>query len=136
MPSSRTSWALVLAVLALLCGAIALLANQRSLRDQQRQRAEVLTGGHAAHGQVLFSAKGCGGCHTLSGVAQASGMVGPPLDGIAQRAIIAGKLVNKPDNLARWIRAPQRIDPGNAMPNLPMSEQDARDIAAFLYSKG
>ena len=136
MPSSRTNWVLLLAFLALIGAASALLGNHRWLRAEQRQRAEVMTGGHAEHGRVLFAAKGCGGCHSLSGMAQASGLVGPPLDGVAQRAMIAGKLENNADNLARWIRVPQQIDPGNAMPILPMTEQDSRDLAAFLYSEG
>jgi cytochrome c1 len=34
--------------------------------------------------------------------------------------------------MARWLRAPQALAPLTAMPNLGMSERDARDIAAFL----
>jgi cytochrome c1 len=29
---------------------------------------------------------------------------------------------------------PQAIEPGTAMPNLDVREQDARDIAAYLYT--
>jgi len=134
MPLSRSKIAVVAAVLALIAGAVALYDNRRSLLHEQRQRAEVMTGGNAARGKVAFTEKGCGGCHTLKGVTQAAGLVGPPLDGVAQRAIIAGKLENNADNLARWIRVPQQIDPGNAMPSLPMTEQQSRDIAAFLYA--
>ena len=49
---------------------------------------------------------------------QANGLVGPPLDGIAERAIIAGKLANNPANLSRWISSPQSVVPGNAMPDM------------------
>ena len=66
---------------------------------------------------------------------KASGAVGPPLDGIAARAIIAGKLDNRPDNLERWIRDPQAVNPGTAMPDLDVGRRDARDIAAFLYTR-
>ena len=62
-------------------------------------------------------------------------MVGPPLDGIAIRAMIAGKLPNQPDNMVRWIRDPQQVTPGADMPDLHVSQRDARDITAFLYTR-
>ena len=62
-------------------------------------------------------------------------MVGPPLDGIAIRAILAGKLANNPPNMQRWIRDPQAVTPGTAMPDLNVGERDARDITAFLYTR-
>jgi cytochrome c len=101
----------------------------------RRTRAEIITGGNVARGKRLFSSYGCGGCHGLAGVPQARGLVGPTLDGIGSRAVLAGRLENKPDNLKRWIRDPQGVSPGSAMPNLGVSAQDARDIAAFLYDR-
>lgn len=50
---------------------------------------------------------GCGGCHALNNVRTATGTVGPPLDGLALRVIIAGHLSNTPE----------------------------RDITAFLYTR-
>ena len=83
----------------------------------------------------MFIQYGCGSCHGLKHVRRASGTVGPPLDGIAVRAIIGGKLDNSPANLQAWIRDPQRITPGTAMPDLHVGERDARDISAFLYTR-
>jgi cytochrome c2 len=83
----------------------------------------------------MFIQYGCGSCHGLKHVRKASGGVGPSLDGIAVRAVIAGKLSNTPDNLETWIRDPQRISPGTAMPDLHVGERDARDISAFLYTR-
>ena len=60
--------------------------------------------------------------------------VGRPLDELAQQRYIAGKLPNNQANLVRWIRDPQAIDPGNAMPNMGVSERDAIDISAYLLS--
>ena len=62
-------------------------------------------------------------------------MVGPPLDTIGKRAIIAGRLSNTPDNLERWIATPQSVSPGTAMPNLGVKPDQARDIATFLYTR-
>lgn len=92
-------------------------------------------GGDAERGKSAIAAMGCGACHTVDGVPGAQGEVGPPLTGVARRSIIAGQLANTPDNMMRWIRDPQAIEPYSAMPNLGVSEQTARDIAAYLYSR-
>jgi cytochrome c len=67
-------------------------------------------------------------------VPHAYATVGPPLNDWADRHFIAGHLANNPDNLILWLRFPQEVDPGNAMPDLGVSEQDARDISAYLYT--
>jgi cytochrome c len=89
---------------------------------------------YAEQGAILLSAHGCGSCHTIPGVSGASGTIGPPLTGYARRTYIAGKLPNQLDNLMRWIRDPQAIEPGTAMPNLPVNEAEARAMAAYLYT--
>ncbi|HEX5181729.1 MAG TPA: c-type cytochrome [Allosphingosinicella sp.] len=94
-----------------------------------------MTGGNVARGKLAFARYGCGGCHRLSGIARAHGGVGPPLDGVGARAIVAGKLENRPGNLERWIENPQKVTPGTAMPNLGVTPADARDLAAFLYTR-
>jgi cytochrome c2 len=109
--------------------------NTISDRNDLRVHASAATGGDPSRGEAMFVQYGCGGCHRLAHVRKASGAVGPPLDGIATRAVIAGKLANKPDELERWIRDPQAVTPGTAMPDLNVGERDARDIAAFLYTR-
>ncbi len=76
----------------------------------------------------------CATCHIIPGVAGADKNVGPPLTGIATRRYIGGVLLNTPQNMVRWLLDPQQIDPQSAMPNLRLREQDARDIAAYLYT--
>ncbi|HEX6860760.1 MAG TPA: c-type cytochrome [Caulobacteraceae bacterium] len=90
--------------------------------------------GDPDRGKALIAEVGCGACHQIPGVAGADGLVGPPLGTVGQRTIIAGVLPNTPENLARWIEAPQSVVPGNAMPNMELSNHDARDIAAYLYT--
>jgi cytochrome c2 len=104
-------------------------------RSQLRVHAADVTSGDPSRGAAMFIQYGCGSCHGLKHVRKASGGVGPSLDGIAVRAVIAGKLSNTPDNLETWIRDPQRISPGTAMPDLNVGERDARDISAFLYTR-
>ena len=90
--------------------------------------------GDADRGEKLIAANDCGVCHTIPGVARARGHVGPPLTAFAQRAFIAGQVPNQPDTLVRWIQDPPSIAPNTAMPVLGISERDARDIAAYLYT--
>jgi len=104
-------------------------------REDLRAHAAAATGGDPARGEAMFIQYGCGGCHALKHVRKAVGAVGPSLDGIAVRAMIAGKLDNTPANLQAWIRDPQHISPGTAMPDLRVGERDARDISAFLYTR-
>lgn len=104
-------------------------------RRRMRLHAEAITGGNSRRGEALFIQYGCGSCHAVTDVRTATGDVGPPLDGIASRTIIAGHLANNAPNLERWIRDPQHVSPGTAMPDLGVSEGDARDITAFLYTR-
>jgi cytochrome c1 len=60
--------------------------------------------------------------------------VGPPLTAFAERSFIAGRIPNAPDNLIRWILYPQSVDPQTAMPMLNVRPNDARDMAAYLYT--
>lgn len=85
-------------------------------------------------GRVALTQYACHACHMVPGVTGSRVYVGPPLQGVAGRAIIAGRLPNSADNMVRWIRNPQHTDPRTAMPNLGVTESDARDIAAYLQT--
>lgn len=74
----------------------------------------------------------CATCHVIPGIVGATQHVGPPLGGIAGRAYLGGVLPNTPENMVRFLRDPQAVDPLSAMPALGLTEQDARDVAAFL----
>lgn len=76
---------------------------------------------------------GCASCHTIPGVQSVSRTIGPDLTGFDDQIYIAGQLPNRPEELIRWIQNPQDIVPGTAMPNMGVTEQDARDIASYLY---
>jgi cytochrome c1 len=41
-------------------------------------------------------------------------------------------LPNTPQNMVRWLRHPQAVSPKSAMPDLGVTEPDARDVAAYL----
>jgi cytochrome c2 len=89
--------------------------------------------GDPERGRLLLRQYGCGSCHAIPGVATAKGNVGPPLGKIATRVYLGGVLPNTPENMTRWIREPQKVDPLTAMPDLQVPEQHARDMIAYLY---
>ena len=136
MPPLRTKQA-GLAITAIAATALVALAitDAADGRRDLRTHAAAVTGGNPARGEAMFIQYGCGSCHGLKHVRKASGAVGPPLDGIAVRAMLAGRLDNSPDNLEKWIRDPQQVSPGTAMPDLNVGRRDTRDISAFLYTR-
>ncbi len=103
-------------------------------RDPSRAQREAaaLTGGDPGRGRVLARTYGCADCHAIPGVDGATGTVGPPLAGIAGRSYLAGRLENSPANLMRWIQHPRAVDPRTAMPEMGVTDRDARDLAAYL----
>ena len=90
--------------------------------------------GNIERGKQLVNQYGCGACHIVPGVPGATGMVGPPLDHVAQQQTLAGKYPNTPDVMTKWLQNPQAMDPNNTMPNLGVTPPDARDLTAFLFT--
>jgi cytochrome c2 len=88
--------------------------------------------GNAANGKQLVQQYGCTSCHDIPNVSGPKGMVGPTLEHVASRPLIAAKLPNTPENLVKYLQNPQSIDPANAMPNFGLTADQSRDIAAFL----
>lgn len=88
----------------------------------------------AIRGKSIITEKHCGSCHVIPGVAAANGLVGPPLLWFARRTFIAGELPNTPENLAHWVKNPRSVEPKTAMPNLGLSDAQASDVAAYLYT--
>ena len=83
-------------------------------------------------GRDVFMQARCAGCHTIRGT-EAAGQVAPDLTHIATRSTLgAGTLPNTAENLAAWIRDPQRVKPGNQMPPNPLADDDLRPLVAYL----
>jgi mono/diheme cytochrome c family protein len=86
----------------------------------------------AKRGEQAINQYACVTCHEIPGIVGANAPVGPPLAGIASRVMLGGVLPNSPENMVRWLREPHSFAPLTAMPDLGVTEQDARDIAAYL----
>lgn len=124
--------ALAISMLVLLTG---LFISCDNLSDSRVRAAYITTsGGNARTGRDAIRKYGCYACHTIDGVPGAHGLVGPPLDGVGNREFIAGELPNTPANLMRWIQHPRQVEPHTVMPEMGVTEQDSRDIVAYLYT--
>jgi len=87
--------------------------------------------GDAVQGKDVFARNACVGCHTIRGVS--AGTLGPDLTHFGGRALFgAGLWPTNPENVAAWVKDPPALKPGAKMPNLHLSDADARAVAAYL----
>jgi cytochrome c1 len=91
--------------------------------------------GDPGRGRALIVEKGCAGCHTVAGVPSAAGVAGPVLNNVTLRPTLAGQVPSSPENMVRWLLDPPGVKPGTTMPRLGLTEAEARDLTAFLYSQ-
>ncbi|MGN6497418.1 MAG: c-type cytochrome [Tsuneonella sp.] len=91
-------------------------------------------GGDVGRGAEVLTQMACGSCHVIPGLPQADGKVGPSLEGFGRQQVIAGMLPNTAANLQRYLLDPQAFVPGNVMPAEHMTQQQARDAAAYLLA--
>jgi cytochrome c1 len=123
--------AMTIRATALACiAAVAVAACARAERERP-----IVAGGDVERGRAALLARECGACHRIPGIPGAQGTVGPPLRDFSERLYIAGRVPNRPDELVAWIRDAPAVDPGTAMPDLGVTEAEARDIAAYLYDE-
>ena len=99
-----------------------------------KQEKPLAPAGDANHGKQLVEQYGCTACHIIPGIDGPKGMVGPSLEHVASRPIIATSIPNTPANVIAYIQNPQLANPQNVMPNLSVKPDEARDIAAYLYT--
>lgn len=85
-------------------------------------------------GKAAIARVGCAACHTIPGIDWPQGRVGPNLGGFAGRGLIAGRVPNRADTLSAFVRNAPQIVPGSAMPAMPLTPQESRDVAAYLYT--
>jgi mono/diheme cytochrome c family protein len=121
----RSRWQSAVAVLLLALSA----CNQSETPDEQR-----IVGGDPERGRAIIEAIECGVCHIIPGVAGAHGVVGPSLEKFGHRQLVGGVAPNHPAILTRWVKDAPEIAPNTGMPSLPLTEDEARHVAAYLYT--
>jgi cytochrome c2 len=90
--------------------------------------------GSADRGLRLVAHYQCANCHEIPEVPGHRNGMGPSLEAFGRSSYIAGHVPNVPSLLQQWLESPQSLVPGTAMPDLGVSEEDARDMTAYLLS--
>ncbi len=106
-----------------------------SLGCHSGEKAAGAGGGNVDAGKAAVEKYGCNACHIVPGIEGPRGMAGPSLEHLKSRPLLAGKLPNNPEMLAKWVQNPPAYNPQNAMPNVGVTPQDAKDIAAYPYTQ-
>jgi cytochrome c1 len=100
----------------------------------ERERFVQVPGGDAQAGRRVIAEISCGVCHEIPGIRGARGTVGPTLQHFARRSYIGGNVPNQPQALVQWVADAPSLAPGTAMPRMPLAPDQARDVAAYLYT--
>lgn len=98
--------------------------------DQPR----AIAGADSARGLAVMERTGCGACHDIPGITWPRGTVGGSLEGFATRSLIAGRFPNQPETLVVWLKDAPSLSPTTGMPPMPLTDAQARDVAAYLYT--
>lgn len=85
-------------------------------------------------GEQIFFAQTCVNCHSIQGT-DATARIGPDLTYVSRRTYLAGGVMkNSTENLKQWLKNPQAIKPGCKMPNFNLTDQQVRQVVAYLES--
>jgi cytochrome c oxidase subunit 2 len=103
-----------------------------------RQKADAAAparGSLAEAGGQAFARGACIACHTIAGVPQARGTVGPNLTHVGGRSTLAAAtLPNTEEWLRRWIINAPSLKPGSLMPAMPLPDDQVAALVAYLQS--
>ncbi|HEY8133509.1 MAG TPA: c-type cytochrome [Thermoanaerobaculia bacterium] len=102
--------------------------------NRREKQPAMAINGDPVRGKDAIERYGCTACHNIPGIPGPKGMVGPPLDHMASRANVVGKLPNNPQMMIKWLQNPPAYDPQGSMPNLGVTPGDSSDITAYLYT--
>lgn len=115
------------------CDLVPAVETPRAVDEVNNYDRRVIIG-DPERGHRIVARLECGICHQIPGIAGAGGIIGPPLAEFAKRQLIAGIVPNQPVALVNFIQDAPSIAPETGMPDMPVSEEEARHIAAFLYT--
>lgn len=97
--------------------------------------------GDLGKGRQLLDTRGCGSCHTFTGIAPLATSAPPNMNGkdFERGRKLAPDLRftrdrMTPAKLTAWLRDPKAVKPDTAMPKIALSEAETRDVAAYISS--
>lgn len=102
------------------------------------QQADAASAALATEGAKIFQnfqsdAGTCIACHTIRGIPNAQGKIGPDLTHFASRDTFAGSMFPRDAaHLTAWLDDPPEVKPGSIMPNLPLTNDMIAKLVDFL----
>lgn len=82
-------------------------------------------------GRLVFERTACINCHAIG--AAGDRRFGPDLTHLMSRTTLgSGALMNSPEGLRAWIKAPDQFKPGVLMPAMNLSDKDLDQLVAYL----
>ena len=87
-------------------------------------------GGNATEGKKLFETVGCQDCHVAQGFTKVRDARGTSYDIAPELSRVGSK--DNPDWLFDWVKNPRHFNPETRMPNLRLTDPEARNIVAYL----
>jgi mono/diheme cytochrome c family protein len=87
-------------------------------------------GGNAAKGKELVESVGCLACHSIGEQTKVRDLRGSSYDMAPELTRVGSKVT--PDWMFEWVRNPRHYNPTTKMPNLRLTEGEARDVTAYL----
>ena len=100
----------------------------------KEEPASRVAGGDPERGRLLVQQYQCAACHFIPEVQGPNGDAGPSLQSMGRMSYIAGSIPNQPENMIRFLQNAPAVKPGTLMPALGISDDEARHMAAFMYS--
>lgn len=113
---------------------LAACAAEKPQQPTQTAASVATPAGNPARGKELIDTYACTACHGVPGFEGPHGSLGPTLAGIATRPHIGGRVPNDPQTMAAYLQNPPAVDPPTRMPPLGLTEEEARHIAAYLFT--
>ncbi len=101
-----------------------------SSRDPFTVERGTFAGGNAAKGKEIVESVGCLACHSIGDQTKVRALRGTSYD-IAPELTRVGSKVT-PGWIYDWVRNPRHYNPTTKMPNLRLTDGEARDVTAYL----
>jgi len=107
-------------------------AREGGDRSAGKASGRASSGGNPARGKTIVGTIGCKGCHVIGDDVRMRNERGFSYD-IAPELTRAGSKLD-PEWLFQWLKNPREYRPTTQMPNMRLSDQEARDIVAYLMT--
>lgn len=132
-----SGFTIALATMVALVALINYQPTKTSLDVKDSKQLAALNAGDPKNGPEIFKSKGCTACHAVASIPEATGAVGPKLDGLAKRAATRKPGMSADDYIKESVESPTAYVVPTFSPVMPslrasMSDKEFKDLISFL----